>query len=200
MADPALLSRQPTIRLLHTLFHIYPNNTCQPSHIRPLVRLYGGTLSISDRLLFSIFYLYEKQRKESVAAIFRNWSPTPSVPSSQDTMQTIISLDPSRVFRTCTAFPTRQQLDGSDYKTLPIADDGLYDPVFLTLLAAQLVMEQKLLSPTEWVQIFRSNIVSLVICVFTSIDENFRKVGMTTLAGVLIRVKVRTVFHNTVSS
>ena len=194
MADPSHPSRQPTIELLHTLFHIHPANTCQPSHIAPLTRLYGGSLSLSDRFLLSIFYLYEMQRKESVASIFRNWSPTLSAPPSQDTIRAITSLDPARVFRTCTAFPVWRQLDGSGIKSvLTSYEDGLYDPIFLTLLVVQLVLEQKILSATEWVQVFRSNVISLVICVFTSRNEDFRSVGVTALAGLLQRIQVRSV-------
>jgi nucleolar pre-ribosomal-associated protein 1 len=147
-----------------------------------------------------MFFLYEKQRKESIASVFRNWSPTPSTPPSQDIVRAITSLDPARVFRSCIAFPTRRRLDGSDFENLSIHDDDLYDPIFLTLLVAQLVLTHKKLSPTEWVQVFRINIISLVICVSTSIDEDFRKVGVTTMAGVLMLVKVRTVFCSKASS
>jgi nucleolar pre-ribosomal-associated protein 1 len=195
-ADPSLSSRQPLIYLLYTLFHMHPTNTCQPSHIAPLTRLYGATLSLSDRYLLSIFNLYETQRKESMASMFRSWSTTPSAPPSQDIIRAITSLDPTKVFRTCTAFPTRRRLDGHSLANLPISDDGVYDPVFLTFLVAQLVLEHKQFSSTEWVEVFRSNIVSLVICVFTSRNEDFRSVGVTTLAGLLQRVQVRTVSYS----
>ncbi|KAF8519438.1 ribosome 60S biogenesis N-terminal-domain-containing protein [Gautieria morchelliformis] len=188
-ADPSVSSRQPIIYLLHTLFHMHPTNTCQPSHIAPLTRLYGGTLSLSDRFLLSILNLYEIQRKESVASMFRSWSTTPSAPPSPDIIRAITSLDPAKVFRTCTAFPTRRRLDGHGLANLSISDDGLYDPVFLSCLVAQLVLEHRELSSTEWVQVFRSNIVSLVVCVFTSRNEDFRRVGATTLAGLLQRVQ-----------
>lgn len=195
-ADPSHSSRQPIIELLHTLFHIHPTNTCQLTHIAPLTRLYGGSLSLSDRLLLSIFYLYEVQRKESVASTFRNWSPTPSAPPSQDIIRAITSLDPARVFRTCTAFPTRRRLDGGGLKNLPIGyGDVLYDPVFLTLLVAQLVLEHKILSTMEWVQLFSSNIISVVMCVFTSKDQEFRNVAVTAFAGLLQRIQVRTIFQ-----
>ncbi|KAF8590297.1 hypothetical protein K439DRAFT_1512242, partial [Ramaria rubella] len=189
IASPSLPSREPIIQLLHTLFHIHPTNTCQPSHVTPLMRLYGGSLSLSDRLLFSIFQLYELQRKESVASIFRRWSPSSSTPLPQDTIQAILCLNPARVFRICTVFPTRRRPDGKVIGDPVVGEDILYDPIFLTLLIAQLLAEHTEISATDWVQVFRSNIISVVICVLTSRIEEFRKIAVTALGGVLRRVQ-----------
>ncbi|KIJ58797.1 hypothetical protein HYDPIDRAFT_33810 [Hydnomerulius pinastri MD-312] len=62
-------SRKDSItRLLDALFHLHPTNTCQPSHAEPLLRIYGGTMSASDRRLLSIMRLFEAEKHTSVSA------------------------------------------------------------------------------------------------------------------------------------
>lgn len=199
VTDPCLLTREPTMKLLHTLFHLYPTNTCQPSHVTPLTRLYGGTLSYSDRLLLSIFHLYEKQRRMSIASVFQHWSPSPTGPPSQDVLEAIASLDPSRVFRTCTTYPTRRQLNVTVVGDTGVRDESLYDPLFLTLLVVQMLSEHKQLRIADWVRVFRSNVISLVMCVLTSRDQAFRVVGVSTLGGVLRRLEVRVERHKAIA-
>ncbi|KAF8505077.1 ribosome 60S biogenesis N-terminal-domain-containing protein, partial [Hysterangium stoloniferum] len=188
-ADASSHTREPFISLLHAMFHTHPINTCQPSHITPLTQLYGGTLSLPDQLLLTIFYLYERERKESTASIFCAWSTSPSGSVSADIVKAIISLDASKVFRTCTAFPTRRSSDGSVVNKEFARDGNLYDPLFLTLLVGQFLVQKGTISSTTWVQLFRSNIFSLLICALTSRDEEFRKLAVTILGGVFQRVQ-----------
>jgi nucleolar pre-ribosomal-associated protein 1 len=187
-ADAPSFAREPLVQLLHTLFYTHPINTCQPSHITALTRLYKGTLSLPDQLLFTIFHLYERRRKESTASIFCAWSTSPN------TVNAIINLDASKVFRTCIAFPTRRPCDGSVVNELFTKEDDLYDPLFLTLLAGQFLMQKGTIFSTDWLQLFRSNIFSLLICVLTSRDEEFRKVAAITLGGLFQRVQVSPFF------
>jgi hypothetical protein len=50
--------RDLVVRFIVALFRLHPINTCQPSHVIPLLRIYGGTISASDRNQLSIFRLY----------------------------------------------------------------------------------------------------------------------------------------------
>ncbi|KAL1411880.1 hypothetical protein Q8F55_002862 [Vanrija albida] len=168
------------IRLLHALFLASTYVSCQPNFIEPLVPLYRGTLSTADRLLLSLFQAFETQRKLSVTSVLKHWSPAGAV--SHRAFDALTSLDASRVFASCTAFPLRRTFapgahnaDPSDDKATPPNDD-VYDPVFvLSLLAASL---QEELSGLDWVEILRSNVLGLAVCALTS-----RDVGMRTVAG-----------------
>lgn len=191
-AGTASPARLPIIRLLHALFHTHRFNTCQPSHITPLIALYGGTLSQADQSLLSIFYLYEKQRKEPITSLLHNWSPSGATVVSHNILDVVIDLDANKVFKSCINFPSRR--DPSAVLDKNLDDINLYDPLFLCLLASQLLIEHKSLSTTEWVQVFRSNIFSIIIRVLTSRNEEFRKIALAILGGLLIRVQVRFYF------
>ncbi|THH28288.1 hypothetical protein EUX98_g5899 [Antrodiella citrinella] len=171
--------RLSIINLLHVLFHLHPTNTCQPSHIGPLVSLYGGTLSAFDVRLLSILQLYETTRKTSSASWLKSRG------GSFETAQALTAiqvLDPNIVFRTCANYPQWRRLSLENEGA--VADDTLYDPVYVILLVAQLLAEQGTYPALVWVQVFRTNVVSLLIRALSSTDGAIREVALVQITGI----------------
>ncbi|KAJ6508841.1 ribosome 60S biogenesis N-terminal-domain-containing protein [Mycena sanguinolenta] len=175
--------RDHMIQVLHVLFNLHPGNTCQVTHIQPLVRVYHGTASTSDRKLLSIFQLFETQRKVSVASLLTQWSATPEVPSS-NILEAVQSLDATLVLRTCLHFPKWRCLaDQTDY-TENARDAQLFDPVFLMLIFAQAMAEKTPESAFGWIELFRTNIVSLLIRALSAKDQHLRELARSQLAAL----------------
>lgn len=166
--------REGIISLLHFLFHLHPTNTCQPSHLEPFGRLYGGTLSVSDLKLLSIFRLYETTRKVSLVGLLAR--------SSQDTVETshsLLALDSNQVFRTCLAFPQWRDIYSSEG---PAVDSEVYDPVYIILLFAFWLKDDPPSSALSWVRMFRTNVVSLLIRSLSSHEASTRQSALVQLA------------------
>ncbi|KAJ7863151.1 ribosome 60S biogenesis N-terminal-domain-containing protein [Mycena olivaceomarginata] len=151
--------RNQIIHALHVLFNLHPANTCQVTHVQPLVRIYHGTASTADRKLLSIFQLFESERKVSVASLLGQWSATQE------------SLDAILVLRTCLHFPKWRYAQ-------------LYDPVFLVLIFAQAMAEKIPESAFGWIELFRTNIVSLLIRAMSAKDQQLRAVTRSQLAAL----------------
>ncbi|KAK7048326.1 ribosome 60S biogenesis N-terminal-domain-containing protein [Favolaschia claudopus] len=176
-------SRDRIIQALHILFNLHPANTCQVTHIQPLVRIYRGTASAPDRKLLSIFQLFESQRKISVASLIRQWSATPETTSST-ILDAVQSLDATLVLRTCLHFPKGRCLaDQIDYVE-NLRDAQLYDPVFLILIFALTMAEESPESAFHWIELFRTNIVSLLIRTLSAKDQLLREVARSQLAAL----------------
>ncbi|TFY75050.1 hypothetical protein EWM64_g8961, partial [Hericium alpestre] len=183
--------REAIVSVLHTLFHQHPTNTCQPSHIQPLMQVYGGTLSRSDRRLLSIFQLFEQTRKSSVAALLARWSCSGGLPSN-DAREALSSMDPSQVFRSCMTFPWWRTVEELDANVAPSAttDSQLYDPVFVALLCAQMLADSQPTSALDWVQFFRTNVVSLLIRSLSSKDDMLREMALTQIVAIVRALEV----------
>ncbi|RDX51579.1 hypothetical protein OH76DRAFT_1554958 [Lentinus brumalis] len=182
VSTDGLSSREEVVHFLHTLFHLHPTNTCQPSHIEPLRRIYGGSLSHADLRILSIFQLFEATRKTSVASLFEQWSTAGDV-SSSSALEAIQSLEPSRVFKTCLEYPDRRKLADAD-ESHASANDGIYDPVFVLLLFAQMLADSAPSSALDWVQLFRTNIISLILRALSAKDEQLRDVAWGQVAAL----------------
>lgn len=176
--------------MLHSLFYLHPNNTCQPSHIEPLVHVYGGTLSIPDRQLLSIFQLFENQRKASVASIICRWHSSSNVTSTTP-LEALQTLDPIRVLRTCLAYPTRrtfaEQVDGKEGPY----DRQIYDPKFVLSLFAHMLFESPPASALAWVQLCRTNVISLLIRALSAQDNGVRSAAFCQIAALWKCLEVR---------
>ncbi|KAJ3554485.1 hypothetical protein NM688_g3084 [Phlebia brevispora] len=166
-------ARDEIVALLHYLFNMHPSNSCQPSHVEPLLQLYGGTLSPSDRQILSIFSLFERIRKTSVAALLAQWSP--SVGASSDGALSILhNLDPTSIWRTCLYFPQwSPSADGSLSE-----DKDIYDPFFVMLICSRMLSEDLPTSASGWVQLFRTNVVSLLIRALSSHRGSIRQLAL----------------------
>ncbi|KAJ7095895.1 ribosome 60S biogenesis N-terminal-domain-containing protein [Mycena belliarum] len=182
-------SRDGVVDTLHILFNLHPANTCQVSHVQPLVRIYRGTSSSSDRKLLSIFQLFESQRKTSVVSLLSQWSATPEVPSS-NALEAVQSLDAILVLRTCLHFPKwRCLVDQGDVAENP-RDAQLYDPVFLVLVFAQAMAEKIPESAFGWIELFRTNIVGLIIRTLSAKDASLREVARSQLAALWAHLEI----------
>lgn len=93
------------------------------------------------------------------------------------------SLDPVRVFKTCLAFPKWRRINEPVTDVHP-EDAQLYDPVFVTLLFAQMLVGELPNLALGWVQLFRTNIVSLLIRTLSSKDDHLRDVATGQLGGL----------------
>lgn len=176
------LLRDAIIDCLHVLFNLHPANTCQATHIEPLVRVYRGSISVSDRKLLSIFHLFEQVRKVSAASLLSRWSSSLNVTSS-NALEAIQSLEPTLVLRTCLHLPYWRRLeDQTEAETLH--DTQLHDPVFSILLFAQMLADGPPTTALSWVELFRTNIVSLIIRVMSSKDSRIREVATLQIAGL----------------
>ncbi|KAJ7780624.1 ribosome 60S biogenesis N-terminal-domain-containing protein [Mycena maculata] len=180
---PRVPLRDQVIHALHILFNLHPTNTCQITHVQPLVRIYRGTSSTSDRMLLSIFQLFETQRKVSVASLLGQWSTTPEIPSS-NILEAVQSLDAILVLRTCLHFPKWRCLGDQTYFAENSRDAQLYDPVFLILIFAQAMAEKIPDSAFGWIELFRTNIVSLLIRTLSAKDGYLREVARSQLAAL----------------
>ncbi|KAF7314245.1 hypothetical protein MKEN_00897000 [Mycena kentingensis (nom. inval.)] len=178
-------TRTQVVNALHIIFNLHPTNTCQATHIQPLIRIYRGTCSTPDRQLLAILQLFETQRKISVASLFAQWSATEGSASSNalDALQT---LDAVLVLRTCLHFPKWRtlELEAQAGFVAREQDAQLYDPVFVMLLFAQAMAEKVPESAFGWIETFRTNVVSLLIRALSCKDAKMREVARLQLAAL----------------
>ncbi|KAG2065911.1 hypothetical protein BDR04DRAFT_127854 [Suillus decipiens] len=95
--------RDSIIRFITVLFRLHPTNICQPSRVIPPMRIYGGTISSSDRNLLSIFCLYETDKSTPISSIFAKWSLSTDISFSSQ-LDAVQNMDPIRMLRTCHVF------------------------------------------------------------------------------------------------
>ncbi|KAL0578525.1 hypothetical protein V5O48_003468 [Marasmius crinis-equi] len=173
--------RDSLLGVLHTLFHLHPSNTCQASHVEPLVHAYRGTLSIGDQKLLEIFQLFETEKRVSVASLLARWSPSDS--DSSTSLEGLKALDGITVLRSCLRWPRWRAYDEHESVDTPReADDNLYDPVFLILFVAHVFASDPPKSAVDWVEVFRTNIVGLLIRALSSKDKMIRRMSTEQLA------------------
>ena len=181
--DMPPLHQPAVVGLIHALFFASPYVSCQPTYVEPLLPLYRGTLSSSDRQILSIFQLFEQHRRISASSILVSWSPS-GIPREQRAYNALVSVDSQKVFATCAAFPLRRRMRGSlqDLEGNP----DLYDPVFLLgLLGATLVED---LSGLEWVEIMRTNVLGLLVCSLSARDGELRTLALRLLGALFEKI------------
>jgi nucleolar pre-ribosomal-associated protein 1 len=176
--------RDAIVKLLHTLFHLHPANTCQPSHIEALIRIYRATVSQSDRRLLDVFQLFERSRSLSTGALCDRWSTSSGYSTTLTALSGLRSLEPALVLRTCLLFPRRRSLRrDADIPRTPEAGH-LYDPVFLVLLFARMMHTGIPETAMVWVDLFRTNVVSLLICALSAKHVQLRLLALSQLAAL----------------
>ncbi len=86
------------------------------------------------------------------------------------------------MFRTCLDFPPSQLYCGDvDVEGPEEGERGgseVYDPLFVILIFCQGLLEGPPDSALSWVQLFRSNVVSLVIRSLSSPDDDLRYLAL----------------------
>ena len=181
--------RDALIELLHVLFNLHPNNTCQITHVEPLIGIYRGTLSISDLRILSIFQLFESQRKLSVAPLLSLWSAS-SDSTSTSALEALQSLDPGTVFKTCLNFPQWRRVQYQASANSHVQDSRLYDPVFLLLLFGHMIGEQTPSSNFAWVDLLRTNVASLFLRALSAKDEQIRELALCQVVALWRKLEV----------
>ncbi|CDZ97889.1 Uncharacterized conserved protein [Phaffia rhodozyma] len=175
--------RIAVIAVIRALFDMSPATCCQPAHIEPLMALYRGTMDRSDETILSIFHLFERHRRVSVASLLTCWSPDGPLAagSIRRSLDIILALDPNRVLKTCSSFPMRRTFDLQPAASHPSkqVDPELYDPLYLLSIFAVLLHQSELgsgneLTGLEWVEILRSNILGLAVCALSSRMDDMR--------------------------
>ncbi|QRW12827.1 nucleolar pre-ribosomal-associated protein 1 [Ceratobasidium sp. AG-Ba] len=179
--------RDEAIGLLHSLFFKHPSSTCHPSHVIPLLGIYHGTLDRSDTRILSIFRLFEQSRQMSTLAILRYWTPEVMDPQPKDLLASVCSFDPVLVFRTCTSFPQRRDPSTAETGSVNHRSD-IYDPNFVLPLLAALMVSDESVTSTEWVDLCRTNVISLAISSLSSKQPAMRQLGYASLATGYVRL------------
>jgi nucleolar pre-ribosomal-associated protein 1 len=174
--------RERLADFLHALFHTHPSNTCQPSHVEPLLGLYHGTLSKSDRTLLSIFQLFESQRAASVGSLFSRWSASPGYNTTGSPLDALRSLESVTIFRTCLSFPRARTSDSFTSASRSSEEEHIYDPVFVILLFSRAIQVSPPESTLAWVDVFRTNVVSLIVCALSAKHAELRELALSQLA------------------
>lgn len=185
--------RVALIDLLYDLFNLYPNNTCQITHLEPLIRVYRGTLSKCNLRILSIFQLFEAQRKLSITPLVTLWSAAPSS-STTTALESLQSLDPGVVFRTCQMFPLWRRVGCQEFSRATPEDESLYDPVFLMLLFNHMITDQAPSSAYSWLELFRTNVVSLFIRALSAKDADIRELALCQIVSLWRRLEVYFLF------
>ncbi|KAF9558394.1 hypothetical protein CPC08DRAFT_639060 [Agrocybe pediades] len=175
--------RETLIELLYRLFNLHPTNTCQVTHIEPLIKVYRGTLSNADLRILAIFQLFEGQKKLSVAPLLARWS-TSSNTAAHTALEALQSLDPVIVLRTCLNFPRWRRLSDQAEVTVDAEGSVLYDPVFLMLLFSHMLADQPPSSAFGWIELYRTNVVSLFIRALSSRDGLIRDLALCQVVGL----------------
>ncbi|KAJ4475724.1 hypothetical protein J3R30DRAFT_3706325 [Lentinula aciculospora] len=177
-------AKRALINVLYTLFHLHPFNTCQPSHVQPLLPLYRGSASVADRKLLAVFRLFEAQRRTSVASLLAGWTPLSEGFQSTSAFVALRDVDSLLVLRTALHFPQWRAFENNENWEERPESSEIYDPVFLLLLFAQVLVEDTPKSTTSWVEFFRTNIVSLAIRALSAKDPLLRELAAAQI-GVL---------------
>ncbi|KAL4250925.1 Nucleolar pre-ribosomal-associated protein 1 [Abortiporus biennis] len=175
----AIQTRDSIVNFLHTLFHLHPENSCHPSHIESVARIYGGTLSQSDIKSLAILRLFESTRQMSIIPLLT------SQPSNNNgnSLDVLLNLDANRMFRSCLSFPqSRALIDPVDIEVVEMA---AYDPIYVILLFANMLVECVPTTALIWVQLFRTNVASLLIRALSSHDGNVRAMSASLLGGLV---------------
>ncbi|KAJ3881336.1 hypothetical protein F5051DRAFT_476344, partial [Lentinula edodes] len=175
-------ARRALINVLYTLFHLHPFNTCQPSHVQPLVILYRGSASVADRKLLAIFRLFEEQRRTSVASLLARWTSSPEGFQSTSAFEALREVDSLLVLRTALHFPQWRKCETDENWEERLEDSEIYDPVFLLLLFAHVLVEDAPKTTPAWVELFRTNIVGLAIRALSAKDDSLRELASTQIA------------------
>jgi nucleolar pre-ribosomal-associated protein 1 len=186
MPSPA---RDENIGLLQSLFKKHPSSTCHPSHVIPLLGVYRGTLDQADTQVLSTFELFEKSRQMSTLAILCNWTPEPSYIQPKDLLETICNFDSVLMFRTCASFPQRRDPQIAELGTDASRGD-IYDPNFVLPLLAALMVSDEPITSMQWVDLCRTNVLSLAVSSLSSKRLAMRQLGYASLATANARLPV----------
>jgi len=170
------LARDAIVDLVSSLFAMNPTNASQPSHIIPLARIFTGTLSWSDLQLRSIFERFEEHRSLSTVPLFTHWSANNSG-SPISLLDALTGLDPALTMKTCTSFSSAV----IPYHHEAPSDTRIYDPRFLISLLSGVLANVESMNHVDWVNLFRTNVVSVALRALAAREDDIRELATQTL-------------------
>lgn len=188
---PFSLARPFITGLLYDMFLRHPSNTHRPSHVQTLAKVYLGTQSSSDHVIFDIFRLYERHHRFSSATMLGQWTRSKDQ-MSNGCLEALLNLDPNIVFRTCLRFPYRRKLHTDPQSETDITPEcmQLYDPTFILLLVGNIMLDEPPECAASWVKFFRTNAVSLLIRLLSHTDALVRRITLQLIGTLWQLVKV----------
>ncbi len=152
-----------------------------------LLSSYGGSLSLTDRLLFAS--LQQVDRKQALD-VWSQWSPDGT---GSDLVEKLLALDPTRLLASCTGFNRSRRFESVSIAT-PHADNGesstsrCYDPLMVLSLLSAATLERRL-TGLEWLDLLRANVVSVVVCCLSSRSSHVRMLAMIVLGRAYAMIK-----------
>ncbi len=165
---------------LSALFRKHPFNTCQPSHVSPLMRLYKGTASRADRKILGILHLFERERKMSVVSLLAQWHPESSSPNDASSpVELLCALNSTVVFQSAILLSNRRTLENFEEETASEedGDDRSYDCILLLMLLAHIISHAPPTKHVSWLGLFRSNVFSVALRCLSLKDWTLRKLA-----------------------
>ena len=180
------VARDAIVDLLSSLFAMNPANASQPSHIIPLARIYTGTLSWSDLQLRSIFEQFEAHRSLSIAPLFTHWTANKTA-SPNNLLDALTSVDPALAMKTCTNFSSTATSNHLD----TASGAKIYDPRFLISLLSGVLVKADSMNHLDWVNLFRTNVVSVALRALAAGEDDVRELAAQTLFVLGHSLKVR---------
>ncbi|KZT52357.1 hypothetical protein CALCODRAFT_92465 [Calocera cornea HHB12733] len=186
-ASPVVSPRlhEAAVQLIHTLCSAHPQTTFQPVQLRRIVALYGGSLSVADRTILNLLGLFEKQRSSTAMAVLAAASKGSTSSRPGDL---ITALDAARMLKTCLAYPQWREFNSDKEKRKGWDRPDLYDPVYVLGLLG-MVLSQEPLSGLDWVNICRTDVISLAICALASKHAKMRKVAVTLITATWMAIQ-----------
>jgi nucleolar pre-ribosomal-associated protein 1 len=112
---------------------------------------------------------------------------------SDDPPDALLNLDPVSVFRASLLFPSWRKVDDLGHHldlTHPL-DSRTCDPVFVALLMAHVLATRPPSSTAQWVQLFRTNVVSLLIRSLSSRNGLLRDTCVAQISAIMHALQVR---------
>lgn len=200
--DVEAIGRPIVVSSLHSFASRYTSRLLTGQNCRALIDVYGGTLSLADRLIFDLFKRSESVTQGTFTSLAKFWSGTGSLATSAPTsLDALLSLDPAKAFATCSAFP-RERRYGAMGAGLTVPDVSgssgdqrrrreeaqsrereLYDPLWVLLLTCAALNEEEI-TGLQWLAIVRSNAIGVAVCGLSSKCESARGISFAVLSRV----------------
>lgn len=95
------------------------------------------------------------------------------------------------LLHTAVRFPAKRRLQGDNNDSDDTFDRQIYDPVFILFQFARVLSNTPPTSMSNWVGLFRSNVVCVVVRCLSSQDADVRAVALAQLGHLRVLLEVR---------
>lgn len=165
----------------------------KPSLTSPLIKLYQGSLSQTDRMIMDILRRFESTTKTSALSLLQYWNLSSTEPTSEVDLGILSRMDPHRLYETSVKFPRRRGYEdsrASGYANEVDEDslqEAVYDPLFVLAVVGGLLADvggNQSLSGLQWLELVRTNALGVVACCLSSTWASTRAGASALLAKV----------------